>query len=51
VELKDGNVIKLSTPKYAFEADLIKDKQVAEIQVSPDGQVTEPPKWRAKGIK
>jgi len=50
-ELKDGNVIKLATPKYRYEADLIKGRQVAEIQVSPEGQVTEPPKWRAKGAK
>jgi len=50
-ELKDGNVIKLATPKYMYEADLIKGNQVAEIQVSPDGQVTEAPKWRAKGTK
>ena len=50
-ELKDGTVIKLATPKYMYEADLIKGKQVAEIQVSPEGQVTEPPKWRAKGAK
>src|SRR5262245_59285987 len=50
-ELKDGTVIMLATPKYMYEADLIKGKQVAEIQVSPEGQVTEPPKWRAKGAK
>lgn len=50
-ELKDGNVIKLATPKYMYEADLIKGNQIAEIQVSPDGQVTEAPKWRAKGTK
>lgn len=50
-ELKDGTVIKLATPKYMYEADLIKGKQVAEIQVSPEGQITEPPKWRAKGAK
>jgi hypothetical protein len=50
-ELKDGNVIRLATPKYMYEADLIKGNRVAEIQVSPEGQVTEPPKWRAKGMK
>jgi len=50
-ELKDGKVIKLDTPKYVYEADLVKGKQVAEIQVTTEGQVTEAPKWRAKGSK
>jgi hypothetical protein len=50
-ELKDGKVIKLDSPKYLYEADLVKGKQVAEIQVSPEGQVTEAPIWRARGAK
>ena len=50
-ELKDGKVIKLDSPKYLYEADLEKGKQLAEIQVTPDGQVTEAPIWRAKGTK
>jgi hypothetical protein len=50
-ELKSGSVIKLETPKYLYEADLVKNNQVAEIQVSPEGQVTEAPKWRRKGTK
>ena len=50
-ELKAGNIIKLGTPKYLYEADLVKGNQVAEIQVSPEGQVMEAPKWRAKGAK
>jgi hypothetical protein len=48
-ELKDGNVIKLDMPKYLYEADLVKGNQVAEIQVSADGQVVEAPKWRTRG--
>ncbi|HEY8228616.1 MAG TPA: hypothetical protein VIG25_25345 [Pyrinomonadaceae bacterium] len=48
-ELKDGTVVKLDNPKYLYEADLVKGNQVAEIQVSPEGQVTEAPKWRSRG--
>ncbi|HJZ67667.1 MAG TPA: PepSY-like domain-containing protein, partial [Blastocatellia bacterium] len=36
-ELKDGKVVRLDTPKYRYEADLVKGNQVAEIQVSPEG--------------
>jgi hypothetical protein len=50
-ELKDGKVMKLDSPKYAYEADLIKGKQVGEVVVTPEGQVTEGPKWRRKGSK
>lgn len=48
-ELKDGSIIKLDTPKYLYEADLAKGNQVAEIEVSAEGQVIEAPKWRKKG--
>ena len=50
-DLKDGQVIKLDTPKYFYEADLEKSDQVAEIVVSPEGQVIEAPQWRKKGTK
>jgi hypothetical protein len=50
-ELKEGKVIKLDTPKYLYEADLVKGRKVAEIQVSPEGQVIEAPEWKAKGAK
>ena len=50
-ELKDGKIIKLDTPKYLYEADLVKGNMAAEIQFSPDGQVIEPPKWKRKGAK
>jgi uncharacterized membrane protein YkoI len=48
-QLKDGTIIKLDNPRYLYEADLVKGNQVAEIQVSPEGQVTEAPKWRLRG--
>jgi hypothetical protein len=50
-ELKDGRIIKLDTPKYLYEADLVKGNKVGEVVVTPEGQVTEGPKWRAKGAK
>jgi predicted lipoprotein with Yx(FWY)xxD motif len=50
-ELKDGKVTKLDSPKYAYEADLVKGNKVGEVVVTPDGQVTEGPKWRRKGTK
>ena len=43
-ELKDGRVIKLDTPKYLYEADLLNGNKVGEIVVTPEGQVTEGPK-------
>ena len=50
-ELKKGKVIKLDTPRYLYEADLVKGNKVAEIEVSSEGQVTEAPKWRKKGSR
>ena len=50
-ELKEGQVIKLDTPKYVYEADLAKGNQVAEIAVSPEGQIIESPRWKKKGTK
>jgi hypothetical protein len=50
-ELKAGQVLKLDNPKYLYEADLVKNNQVAEIQVTPEGQVTQGPKWRKRGAK
>jgi uncharacterized membrane protein YkoI len=47
-ELKDGNIIKLDTPRYLYEADLAKGNQVAEIQVSAEGEVIEAPQWHLR---
>ena len=44
-ELKDGRVIKLDTPKYLYEADLLNGNKVGETVITPEGQVTEEPKW------
>jgi len=50
-ELKDGKVVRLDTPKYRYEADLVKGNQVAEIQVSPEGQVIEALSGRQRARK
>ena len=50
-ELKEGKVIKLATPKYVYEADMVKGDQAGEVQVSPEGRVTEGPEWRKRGSK
>ena len=50
-ELKEGQVIKLDTPKHLYEADLRKGHQVAEIVVSAEGQVVEAPQWRRRGTR
>jgi len=46
-EGEKGTLVKLASPRYAYEADLVKDEQKAEVQVAPDGNVVEAPKWKA----
>jgi hypothetical protein len=50
-ELKDGQIIKLSSPRYVYEAELQKVNQVAEIEVTSEGQVIESPQWKRRGTK
>jgi hypothetical protein len=50
-EGQKGKVVKLASPKYVCEAELLKVNQAGEIQVAPDGQVIEALKWRARGSK
>ena len=45
-EAKNGKVIKLASPRCVYQAELVKDRQTVEIQVAPDGQVIEEPKWK-----
>lgn len=46
-----GKLVKLASPKYVYEAELVKGKQTGEIQVAPDGKVVEAVKWSTKGEK
>jgi hypothetical protein len=50
-ELKAGKITRLDSPKYAYEADLAKGNKVGEVVVTPEGQISEGPKWRRKGTK
>lgn len=50
-EIKEGKINKLGAPKYVYEAELAKGNQRAEIQVTPDGEVIEAPKWKTRAAK
>lgn len=47
-EGKKGKIVKLATPKYVYEAELVRGNQTGEIQVAPDGKVVEALKWGAE---
>jgi hypothetical protein len=45
---KDGDkgaIIKLASPRYVYEAELVRGEHRAEVQVAPDGKVVEASKW------
>lgn len=44
-----GTLVRLASPKYVYEAELVKGDQTAEVQVDPGGKIVEGPKWRTKG--
>jgi hypothetical protein len=44
-EGEKGTIVKFESPKYVYEAELVKGKQKGEIQVAADGKVIEGPKW------
>jgi uncharacterized membrane protein YkoI len=46
-EGEKGTVIKLASPRYVYEAELVKGEKRAEVQVAPDGKIVEAPKWKA----
>jgi len=50
-EGEKGTIVKLATPKYVYEAEIIKGNQTGEIQVDPDGKIVEALKWSTKGEK
>lgn len=50
-EGEKGTIIKLDSPKYVYEAELVKGNQRGEIQVAADGKVIEALKWNIKGTK
>ena len=44
-EGEKGTLVKLASPRYVYEAELVKGEQKGEVQVAPDGKVVEGPKW------
>ncbi|TRZ87878.1 hypothetical protein D4R89_09020 [bacterium] len=44
-EGEKGTVVKLASPRYVYEAELVKGEHKGEVQVAPDGKVIEGPKW------
>jgi uncharacterized membrane protein YkoI len=38
-------IVKLDTPRYVYEAEVVKDDQTGEITVDADGNIVEPLKW------
>jgi len=47
-EGEKGTIVKLDTPRYVYEAELVKGNQTGEIGVDADGNITEPLKWDTK---
>ena len=43
-----GKIVKLDSPRYVYEAELVKGDQTGEIEVDADGKVIEALKWDAK---
>jgi uncharacterized membrane protein YkoI len=43
-----GTIVKLASPKYVYEAELVQGEKRGEVQVAPDGKIVEGPKWGAE---
>lgn len=48
-EGEEGKIVKLDSPRYAYEAELVKDGQTGEIEVDSDGKIIERLKWDISG--
>lgn len=46
-----SKIVKLATPRYVYEAELVRGTQTGEIEVAPDGQIVEPLKWEGEEKK
>lgn len=47
-EGEKGKIVKLDSPRYVYEAELVKGDQRGEIEVSADGKIVEALKWSTK---
>ena len=50
-EGEKGKIVKLDSPRYVYEAELVKGNQKGEIEVAADGKVIEALKWDTKDSK
>ena len=48
IEGDKGTIVKLASPKYVYEAEIVKGNRTGEIQVDPDGKIVEALKWNTK---
>jgi len=48
VEEEEGTIVKLDSPRYIYEAELMKDDQIGEIEVDADGKIIEELNWDIK---
>lgn len=46
-----GKIVKLDSPRYVYEAELVKDNQTGEIEVDAEGNIIEALKWETKRAK
>jgi len=51
VEEEEGTIVKLDSPRYIYEAELLKDDQIGEIEVDADGNIIKELKWDIKEKK
>jgi len=51
MEGEQGTIVKLDSPKYVYEAELMKDDHTGEIEVAADGTIIEPLKWDTEESK
>lgn len=47
VQIQDGKgrVVRLATPRYVFEAELVRGREIGEVAVDPGGKIVEELKW------
>ena len=51
VEEEEGTIVKLDSPRYIYEAELLKDDQIGEIEVDADGNIIKELSWDIKEKK
>ena len=50
-EGEKGKIVMLRSPRFVYEAELVKDNQTGEVEVAADGKVVEPVKWTTRSAK